>query len=339
MKDISAINFGEKSFFNSARLMLRKFGGKVAKWIRRHINSIRFSIVVVFSLVAVWSLYLDYKFLDNTEWIFFNSGFGEFLGQSLISVGPELAGIVIGVTVIDILNEWRQNDQLKAQLIRQMGSRYPDVAVTAAKEMRYHGWGFGEDSSLEGAFLEGANLREAFLAEVNLRQAFLDRSSLSWSYLESANLDETWLSKANLEKADFRKANLRLATLWEANLKECNLMEADLSGAHLSAANLQGANMIGANLRFSDLRGANLGGADLMGTILLGADMMGTNIQGAKHITPQQLIEATTLKDTIMPDGSSSTKWALELYKDGKISEKTFNYFIRLSNGEGDEEE
>ncbi len=47
----------------------------------------------------------------------------------LKNIGPEMAGIVIGVVTIDYLNERRQIEQLKQQLIRQMGSPIRDVAI------------------------------------------------------------------------------------------------------------------------------------------------------------------------------------------------------------------
>ena len=78
--------------------------------------------------IAAWGLYLNWKFTEDVlrRW-------GPW-GYWWATLGPELAGIVIGVVFVNSLNERRQTRQLKAQLIRQMGkSPIKDVAVPAAE--------------------------------------------------------------------------------------------------------------------------------------------------------------------------------------------------------------
>ena len=52
-----------------------------------------------------------------------------------------------------------------------------------------------------------------------------------------------------------------------------------------------------------DLSGANLSGASLSRAKLSNAHLNGAYLSGAS-VTPEQLGEARSLKDTIMPDGS-----------------------------------
>lgn len=113
---------------------------------------------------------------------------------TLKSVGPELAGIVISVVTIDYLNKRRQDEQLKKQLILQMGSRHNDVTDTAIRALKSYGWLF--DGSLKGARLEGANLQGVRLDDANLERALLF----------AANLGEAKLIRANLKKAHLVKA-------------------------------------------------------------------------------------------------------------------------------------
>lgn len=196
-------------------------------------NLWRVLIVMAMVVFATGGLYLGWHFSDNelrasSPWVY-----------SLANLGPELAGIVIGVIFIDALNERRQNKQLKAQLIRQMGSPIKDVAVPAARELAHHRWLF--DGSLKGANLTGAHLKEA-----ELRRAHLERALLS-----DAHLEEAKLTGAHLEGAMLPGARLENADLYEVHLER-----AELHGAHLEEAELQGAHLEGANLFGVHLEGA-----------------------------------------------------------------------------------
>ncbi len=123
---------------------------------------------------------------------------------------------------------------LKAQLIRQMGSRDNSTALYVAGELAAKGWLY--DGSLQGAHLIGADLQDAELV--------------------AANLEGAVLVGANLQDVDLWNANLQGADLWNANLQ----------GVKLAGANLQGANLRNANLQGADLWEANLQGADLYHT-------------------------------------------------------------------------
>ena len=193
-------------------------------------NVARVAIVLFFIGLAVWGIILGSRW-GNGHWIINDSRWGRFFGYALVNIAPELAGIVIGVVTIDYLNERRQNNQLKAQLIRQMGMNINEVAVPAARELAHHGW--LSDGSLELAILDGTDLRGAEMINADLRKAFLSESNLSDTKLWGANLSETDLTNANLSEAKLGSCNLNGAVLWGANL----------SGAFLAGAILREASL------------------------------------------------------------------------------------------------
>ena len=117
-------------------------------------NILRVAIVLLFLGLAVWAITLNrYELViaDHEPWL--------WLSVALIDVGPELAGIVIGVVTIDYLNEWRQDEQLKKQLMLQLSSAHNDVTDTALRALRARGW--VKDGSLSEADLGRANLSRA----------------------------------------------------------------------------------------------------------------------------------------------------------------------------------
>lgn len=206
-----------------------------------------------------------------------------FLRDFYANIAAELASIAITVLILDYFYDDRQNKRLKAQLIRQLGSRHNEVADTAANELRHHGW--LTDGSLVGANLAKANLSGAKLSGTNLSGAKLYEAILRGIKLTEANLSESHLAGTDLSKADLTKANLTGVKLWRANLGDANLTKANLTGADLSNADLTGADLTGA-----DLRGASLRGADLSGS----------------QVTISQLAQATLNKNTTMPNDE---KW------------------------------
>src|SRR6266511_1360515 len=79
-----------------------------------------------------------------------------------------LIGIAIAVFTIDKANERRAEQQLKAQLIREMGSTDNGIALRAARELQAHGSdddNWLTDGSLKGAYLIRANLHDASLSD------------------------------------------------------------------------------------------------------------------------------------------------------------------------------
>lgn len=125
-----------------------------------------------------------------------------------------------------------------------------------------------------------------------LRKLDPDRKVILLKFLYDSGLIGVFQAGGEVEKsvtvifltgADFRGVQLRKAFLFEA----------DLSGADLSDADLRDADLFGVDLSGADLSRADLSGADLSGASLLHA-----------QVTSEQLAQAKSLKDTIMPDGS-----------------------------------
>ena len=56
-----------------------------------------------------------------------------FWQSLLVNVGTEFLGVAITVLILNALQERAQEEQLKRQLIREMGSKIRDVAVPAAE--------------------------------------------------------------------------------------------------------------------------------------------------------------------------------------------------------------
>jgi hypothetical protein len=183
-------------------------------------------------------------------------------------LGVTLLGISAGVIALDWLNGHRsqalaaanarqQREEVKAKLIRQMGSQDNLQALRSIEELRKHGWladGSLRNADLRSARLRGADLQEANLMGANLWNADLTEANLLRVNLQSANLQGAQLRKsilfgANLRGANLQETNLRGAGLWSASLDHATLWNADMEGATLRQANLQGANLFGANLR------------------------------------------------------------------------------------------
>lgn len=193
------------------------------------------------------------------------------LMQLHADIAPEFIGIGITIILIDWAVEKRQQEELKSQLIRQMGSPHNEVADSAVRELAHHGWLY--DGSLNRAHLWKANLKET-----NLKKAILKRVNLTMANLISVDS----------EQADLREAYLLHAELGQANLWGSNLTQSDLSFADLGEANLWRANLSGALLR-----GANLDKARLLEA----------NLSNVREWSIEQLEKSTWLEGTIMPDG------------------------------------
>lgn len=252
--------------------------------------------------------------------------------SAALNFGTELAGAVLIYVLIQLVIG---SSEVKEQLIADLGSNVNDVAVHAANELRRRGWLtdgslmganlIGAD--LSGADLSGADLGGAYLTLANLHRANLHRANLSGAHLNLVNLSGALLVEANLSGlTDLSNSVLSEADLIEADLSGADLFKADLSGADLFKADLSGAGLCGADLSEADLSEANLSGAnlgqayyvegnlrertDLSGADLLskavlssGANLSRANLRGAK-VTPEQLAQADSLKDAIMPDGT-----------------------------------
>ena len=190
---------------------------------------------------------------------------------------PEAVGIGFTVLFIDRLNRHREEkrrvEDLKAQLVREVGSPDNATALNAVRELKAHGWLTGWDGLLKYVDLMEANLAEADLYEANLIGATLSKANLGGAILHSANLESASLWYADLEGAILHSVNLQGAILNYANLTGATLSEANLQSAVLPSANLAGADLWEANLAGVLLYECNLVGANLFGANLAGVNL------------------------------------------------------------------
>ena len=267
-------------------------------------------MTLAFLGLALWGFCLDFVFIEP-QWIFINAPFGKFLAEILINIAPELVGIAIGVFAIDYSNKRRQDEQLKRQLILQMGSSHNDVTDTAVRILRSYGW--LTDGTLKGASLSGSSLGFGTnLASVNLYGVDMEGATLL-----NANLEEADMREANLSRANLWNASLVNTFLGGAKLEESKLSGTDLTNARLRITKMKKADLFGANLTKAKLWGANLEDAILNATNLeraefLGANLKGVNLGSAKNWTRKQLLQAKSLEGAIMPDGRLYEEWILD---------------------------
>ena len=103
----------------------------------------------------------------------------------LVDLHDDIASELIGIGLTVILIDWavkrHAKQERKAQLIRQLGSKHPDVAELARSELEHEGWlidGSLSEADLRGAALSGANLSGAKLSGANLSGAELSGAIL-----------------------------------------------------------------------------------------------------------------------------------------------------------------
>lgn len=212
-------------------------------------------------------------------------------------------GISIGITVLilDRLNEFRAEQQLKRRLIREAGSQSNETAKAAIDWMWHEGWLDGDESLLIGSNLSRANLSDAILRHANLSQARMPNGNMVRANLDGANLAgadmnhgkftqatlrSTCLKGANLQYADMNQTtmiqvDLSECDLWQAELNKANLFEAKLEKAVLRMAQLENSHLDSANLAEASLVGAKLNNAGLANSDMQRTLLTNTNLSGA----------------------------------------------------------
>lgn len=182
-------------------------------------NIARVALLVAFTGLGFLAVHLQRSYEPGTAWVMADTDWGGFLADWLIGVGPELVGIGIGVVTLDYLNERRQEQQFKAELIRRMGSQDNGIAELAVKELAHRGW----------------------LSDGSLRNAFLWRANLNRVYLENADLQGVKLVRADLRGATLMNANLKSADLWHADARDALILNTNLADTNLGSVNFRGA--------------------------------------------------------------------------------------------------
>lgn len=265
-----------------------------------------YNILIGFGFVALGIWIGSYIFTDTNGYF--------------TNVFTEIVSVIATIFVIDRINQWRADQQLKIRLLNELRSPVSATAVTALDWLRRENWidsTYFVDSDFrranwEGAFIGGLNFEKAQLSNVtlvsvtnnddiyehpinfrfaNLKGANLSHASLSYSNFEKAKLWGANLSYAELEKAQFAhadlwraeldKADIKRANFEGANLKSASLQNSDLWSSILTNANLTGVNLCGANISDAILEDADLGHARLECTILSHSDLSRVNLRGA----------------------------------------------------------
>lgn len=197
---------------------------QVVKWSATRIVG----AVVLFASVLIGVLGYINQHGDDTK-------SSPFIADFYANVATELASISITVLIIDTLNERRETQRLKEQLIREMGSYDNGIALRAVRELVYHGW--HKDGSLRNANFSGANLQGVDLSRADIQGAYLVKTNLNNSKLIDTNFEGAFLNEANLQNAHLNGANLSNTDLYGVNLSGSDLSNASLDNANLCYTN------------------------------------------------------------------------------------------------------
>lgn len=137
------------------------------------------------------------------------------------NVYTEMLSIFVTILVLDRLNEWRSTQQLKRQLVREVGSRDNSTALNAVDWMRSESWltVFDEHQLLFQQKLSRANLDNAYLYQANLEDVNLYKANLSHADLSKANLQDAFLHRAILNNTSLYDTDFRRAVLWNVSLR------------------------------------------------------------------------------------------------------------------------
>ncbi len=160
-------------------------------------------------------------------------------GGFLINLSAELLGIFFIVTIIILLFEDRRREEIKARLIREMGSQDNAEALDAARQLKEKGW--TGDGSLAGKNFYNANLEGALLADSNFKQSIFAGAKLTKTTLYNANFAEAVLifadlSRASANGANFSKTKFHRAKLTGAALVRANFQDSDITDTTLKSA-------------------------------------------------------------------------------------------------------
>ena len=174
----------------------------------------------------------------------------EYVQGVLTNVGTELLGLAITVLIVDVLYMRLQEDQMKRQLIRDMGTTDNTVALRAVQELKANGW--LTDGTLAGVDLTKANLQGVRLVRANLQGARLCDANLRESILIAVNMQGADMRGVDLEEAVIAGCDFKDADLWAANFKESELRKVDFRASHLVGADFTDAKIMGCH--FQDAR-------------------------------------------------------------------------------------
>lgn len=144
-------------------------------------------------------------------------------GDLLLNLGTEMGGIVVTVAIIDRLYRKQGEEELKARLIRQMGSLDNADALQAVVELKAHGW--LQDGSLVGSTYYDMNLSNSDLRNGDFRRCNFYKGHMHYTDLSETNLEGADFIEVDLRNVNFANANLKGATFLNANLNNARFID------------------------------------------------------------------------------------------------------------------
>jgi uncharacterized protein YjbI with pentapeptide repeats len=161
----------------------------------------------------------------------------------------------------------------------------------------------GIDSEQRKLNLYHCGLNDASLMGADLRNAMLYYSRLVDALFSNARLDNAGLSFCYAERAAFTHASARRADFVNAVYKNGWFLDADLTAADFYGCDLTGSDF---GRRYAEegvppLSPAVLTNARMTKAILKGTNLRGVDLSTVRGLQPEQLKEAITDENTIMP--------------------------------------
>ena len=186
-------------------------------------------------------------------------------GSVWSTIAAELFGIGIAVVVIDYFNEQRATRELKASLVRDLGSETNSFVKRAIRELKYYSEEYGQDWLYDGS---------------------LD----SHKYLHA-----DW-SKVILTQKDDRKGN------WRPRIRNANFLNVKFEKAVLQDVDFSSSLFLNSHFHDTSLygtifRGCRFGGANFRGANLFHVDF------SCSGVSPNQINQASTIFNITLPDG------------------------------------
>ncbi len=251
------------------------------------------------------------------------------------------------------LEEERQTDELKKQLVEAAGSTVNSKALSAIEQLRHKGWLEGDDGLLQGqtktlnhanwnnarnnARLDRVNLQNTSLVGAELNSAEMIRTELQKATLSFAKMHcvfalGAYFQDSTLCNAELIKANLTMAQFQCAKLIKANLEEAFMPYANLQGADLTKVNMKNTRLHWDvNLQGANLSEAKLENAIIWQANLRGANLRGS-NIQDANLAEIVLPNDDTYADDRDLDKFTNPSHPDFPAALKKINLIRQEMN-------
>jgi len=257
---------------------------------------------VLFLLLGTWAWFIAERLRTR----------GSQVSTVLAGISSEMFAAVITTLMLGLIFWSIQTNEIRSELIFEMGSPTNSIATEATRKLRSRGW--LEDGTLQGAYLQDADLSEADLSGADLRGVNLRNADLTQTDLSGANLDGADLSEATLRGTILQDTQMESVQLYGATLDDVSLQNANIRGALLHRHEVFDEVTLDSNVFLrTDLTDVDLHGLNLLGIRLDSATLCNTNLRGATlvntNLENEDLVNAIVDETTRLPDG---TMWSPE---------------------------